>query len=123
VPLLTQIKSVTKGGIAVTMAGSYRFNLNKKELQSIHKALHQLENIYDELNESTLPIEYDEALSVTQLSERTGFKESQIRSWIKRQHDPLPAYNPGQRQTRVIWSQFVKWLEQYPVNRRAERIF
>ena len=104
-------------------AGGYRFNLNKKELHNIHKALHQLENIYNELNEAALPIEYDEALTVAQLSERTGFKESQIRSWVKRQHDPLPAYNPGQRQTRVIWSQFVKWLEQYPVNRRAENIF
>ena len=107
----------------MTTAVGYRFSLNKKELQNIHKALHQLENIYDAMNEAALPIEYDEALTVTQLSKRTGFKESQLRSWVKRQHHPLPAYNPGQRQTRVIWSQFVKWLEQYPVNRKADRIF
>jgi len=112
-----------KGGFEMPMESGYRINLNKKEFQSIHKAIHQLENIFDKMNEVTLPIEYDEALSVNQLSKRTGYKASQVRSWITRQKNPLPAYNPGVRQTRIIWSQFVQWLEQYPVNRRTERLF
>jgi len=64
----------------------------------------------------------DGALTVKQLAKRTGFDITQIRSWITRQKNPLPAYNPGQRQTRIIWSQFVMWIEQYPVHRRTERL-
>jgi excisionase family DNA binding protein len=51
---------------------------------------------------------FDAALTVSQLAERTGFKEETIRCWINRKNNSLPAVNPGIRQTRIIWSQFIQ---------------
>ena len=100
----------------------YGVSLSKREIQNIHETIHQLESLFDEINKITIPTNYDDAFTVKGLAEKTGYSTIQIRSWINRQKNPLPAYNPGVNQTRVIWSQFVQWLEQYPVNRSKERL-
>ena len=106
----------------MTNRKGYGVSLSKRELQNIHEAIHQLESLFEEINKVTIPTNYDEALTVKQLAEKTSFHFTQILSWINRKSNPLPAYNPGVRQTRVIWSQFVQWIEQYPVQRRTERL-
>ncbi len=56
-------------------------------------------------------------MTVGQFAKKLGVTSDKIHSWINRKNNPLPAYNSGERETRIIESEFREWYrKQYRIN-------
>ena len=55
-------------------------------------------------------------LTVPELAKKLGCDRAKIYKWIERQHNPLPAYRTGDKDTRIIEEEFLEWYRQFLVN-------
>ncbi len=56
-------------------------------------------------------------MTIAQLSEKLSVSTDKVHSWINRKKNPLPAYNDGERGTRIFESEFKIWYKkQYRIN-------
>ena len=95
--------------------------MNDKSFQQmINEAVEQAIDRYVGKIEECL-LENERLLSITELSNLSGFSATTLRSWITRDYDPLPAFQVD-KEYRVRKTDFDQWINTKRVKEKVGKL-
>ena len=93
---------------------------DKSFQQMINEAVEQAIDRYVGRIEEYL-LENERLLSITELSNLSGFSATTLRGWITRDYDPLPAYQVD-KEYRVRKTDFDQWINTKRVKEKVGKL-